>query len=115
MPSWDRLMKKIAADSKYCLGTKIVQKYHFMYNPRLGVHLIDTPGFDDSSDDVFKDIGRFMGKSHLHEAKLSGVLFLYNVTVSNFSFDNFSILANRGVKLAAFVARLCVISLCSFI
>ena len=59
-----------------------------MYTPEVTVHLIDTPGFDDtdkSENDILKDVVYFMENLHKNNIKLSGIIFLHDLTVSAFN------------------------------
>jgi chromosome segregation ATPase len=54
-----------------------------MYNKNLRVHLIDTPGFDDtnrSDVQVLQDIAHWLGGSFKHGIRLSGVVFLHRIS-----------------------------------
>ena len=56
-----------------------------MYNRTLRVHLIDTPGFDDSerSDvQVLQEIAHWLSKSFKLGTRLSGVIFIHRISDS---------------------------------
>lgn len=80
----------IALCGKLCLillilGTEIIYQYDFMYNTGVRVHLIDTPGFDDTGKtetEVLKDLLRFLHELQIDKIKLSGILCLHNLAVS---------------------------------
>ena len=77
---WD-----IAANTIDSVGSEIIYLYDFMYNPEVRVHLIDTPGFDDTSRldrDILKDILHFMQELHIDNIQLSGIIYLHDLTVS---------------------------------
>jgi hypothetical protein len=53
-----------------------------MYNPTLRVHLIDTPGFDDtnlSDVQILQNIAHWLSMSFKHGIKLSGIIFLHRI------------------------------------
>jgi len=59
-----------------------------MYTSEVRVHLIDTPGFDDtriSDTDILKDILHFMQELHIDNVQLSGIIYLHDLTVSVFN------------------------------
>ena len=54
-----------------------------MYNPTLRVHLIDTPGFDDtnvSDAQVLQNIAHWLSMSFKYGIKLSGIIYLHRIT-----------------------------------
>jgi hypothetical protein len=54
-----------------------------MYNPQLRVHLIDTPGFDDtnrSDVEVLQDISAWLSTSFAKGTKLNGIIFLHRIS-----------------------------------
>ena len=54
-----------------------------MYNPTLRVHLIDTPGFDDtnvSDAQVLQNIAHWLSMSFQNGIKLSGIIYLHRIT-----------------------------------
>lgn len=60
-----------------------VEDYTFMYNDSLRVHLIDTPGFDDSTrkdTEVLRDIAGWMGVTYDKGIRLSGIIYLHNIS-----------------------------------
>jgi hypothetical protein len=71
-------------------GTKLVQEYTFTYkdgknNTDILVHLIDTPGFDDTNKndaEVLKDIANWLNTTYQNETLLSGVLYLHRISDS---------------------------------
>jgi len=53
-----------------------------MYNSTLRVHLIDTPGFDDtnlSDVQILQNIAHWLSMSFKHGIKLSGIIFLHRI------------------------------------
>jgi GTP-binding protein EngB required for normal cell division len=64
--------------------TKEVESFTFMYSDKIRVHLVDSPGFDDtnkSDADVLKDISNWMASSYKEKNQLlSGILMLHRVS-----------------------------------
>jgi hypothetical protein len=53
-----------------------------MMSPSLRVHLIDTPGFDDTDrkdTDVLRDIAGWLGVSYKNKKRLSGMIYLHRI------------------------------------
>ncbi|KAL7940286.1 hypothetical protein V8C42DRAFT_356358 [Trichoderma barbatum] len=72
---------KIGHDLKSC--TADVEDVEFMLNDRVCVHLIDTPGFDDtnrSDAQVLQDIAYWLSESFKQGTKLSGMIYLHRIT-----------------------------------
>jgi len=64
-------------------GTADVEDVSFMYNRNLRVHLIDTPGFDDterSDVQVLQDIAHWLSTSFKHGIRLSGIIFIHRIS-----------------------------------
>jgi hypothetical protein len=69
-------------------GTQVVQEYTFVYKDKkdganIRVHLIDTPGFDDTNrkdTEVLKDIANWLSTRYQEKTLLSGVLYLHRIT-----------------------------------
>lgn len=60
-----------------------VEDFSFMWNDRICVHLIDTPGFDDTKrkdTDVLRDIAGWMAVTYKKKIKLSGIIYLHRIT-----------------------------------
>jgi hypothetical protein len=54
-----------------------------MYNPALRVHLIDTPGFDDTNKkdvEVLRDIAGWLGVTYKKKILLSGLIYLHPIS-----------------------------------
>jgi hypothetical protein len=54
-----------------------------MYNKNLRVHLIDTPGFDDtnrSDVQVLQDVAHWLSKSFENGIRLSGLIFIHRIS-----------------------------------
>ncbi|KAH8747508.1 hypothetical protein BGZ57DRAFT_807112, partial [Hyaloscypha finlandica] len=63
--------------------TADVEDVDFMYNKNLRVHLIDTPGFDDtnrSDVQVLQDLAHWLSGSFKYGIRLSGVVFLHRIS-----------------------------------
>ncbi|KAM0256388.1 hypothetical protein ACHAQJ_005039 [Trichoderma viride] len=72
---------KIGHELKSC--TTDVEDVTFMLNNGVCVHLIDTPGFDDtyrSDTQVLQEIALWFSKSFKQGTKLSGMVFLHRIT-----------------------------------
>jgi hypothetical protein len=66
------------------LGTESIEEYHFMYTPDIKVHLIDTPGFDDShrSDrEILLQLVDWMSQSHGPMTQVSGIIYFHKISV----------------------------------
>jgi hypothetical protein len=66
----------------YLTETREVNAYSFMYKPNVRVHLIDTPGFDDSNrtdTDVLRDIAGFLGTAYQQNIRLSGLVYCHRI------------------------------------
>ncbi|KAF2191640.1 hypothetical protein K469DRAFT_340270 [Zopfia rhizophila CBS 207.26] len=62
--------------------TSRVEDFDFLYSPSLRIHMIDTPGFDDtnkSDADILTDIADWLGRSYKQGVHLSGILFLHPI------------------------------------
>ena len=54
-----------------------------MYNSKVRLHLIDTPGFDDthkSDTDVLRDIAAWLGTTYRNGILLSGIIYLHRIS-----------------------------------
>jgi hypothetical protein len=64
------------------LGTAKPEDFRFRYGSTTVV-LIDTPGFDDthrSDGDVLSDIGFFLASTYKNGVRLSGIIYLHDIT-----------------------------------
>jgi hypothetical protein len=64
-------------------GTREVEDFTFPTENGLQVHLIDTPGFDDtnkSDTEILRDIGDWLATSYRAGTRLSGILFLHSIS-----------------------------------
>lgn len=60
-----------------------VEDFTFMWNDKIRIHLIDTPGFDDTKrkdTDVLRDIAGWMAVTYTNKIKLSGIIYLHRIT-----------------------------------
>ncbi|UKZ79073.1 hypothetical protein TrVFT333_006824 [Trichoderma virens FT-333] len=72
---------QIGHELKSC--TTDVEDVEFMLNDRVCIHLIDTPGFDNtnrSDVQVLQDIAYWLSISFKQGTKLSGIIFLHRIT-----------------------------------
>lgn len=63
--------------------TSEVEDWTFMYNSVLRVHLIDTPGFDDTNKkdvEVLRDIAGWLGVTYKKKILLSGLIYLHPIS-----------------------------------
>ena len=63
-------------------GTQVCKAYKFDYKGTT-VHLIDTPGFDDtrkSDTDVLKDIAGWLLVAYRDNIRLSGMVYLHSIS-----------------------------------
>ncbi|PTB58148.1 hypothetical protein M431DRAFT_78458, partial [Trichoderma harzianum CBS 226.95] len=71
---------KIGHNLQSC--TADVEDVEFMFNDHVCVHLIDTPGFDDTSRsdvEVLQNIAVWLSDSFEHGTKLSGIIYLHRI------------------------------------
>ncbi|KAL6805346.1 hypothetical protein J3E68DRAFT_433382 [Trichoderma sp. SZMC 28012] len=71
---------KIGHNLESC--TADVEDVEFMLNNHVCVHLIDTPGFDDTSRsdvEVLQNIAVWLSDSFEHGTKLSGIIYLHRI------------------------------------
>lgn len=69
----------LLADS---IGTDKCESYTFKYGNST-IHLIDTPGFDDtrkSDTDVLRDIAGWLVLAYRHDVRLSGMVYLHSIS-----------------------------------
>ncbi|KAI1680562.1 Outer membrane protein [Pyrenophora tritici-repentis] len=62
--------------------TQEIGEFAFMLSANLRVHLVDTPGFDDTDrkdTDVLRDIAGWLGVSYTNKKRLSGMIFLHRI------------------------------------
>ncbi|EXJ72935.1 uncharacterized protein A1O5_04084 [Cladophialophora psammophila CBS 110553] len=101
--SWELLVPAKAHLSSFCTGkppeelkighglescTTVVQGYSFICkdkrdNANILVHLIDTPGFDDTNKndaEVLRDIANWLNTAYQNKIVLSGVLYLHRIS-----------------------------------
>ena len=60
-----------------------MEDFTIEHDDKLRVHLIDTPGFDDthkSDTDILKDLASWLAQSYQRDERLSGVLFLHSIS-----------------------------------
>ncbi|RFN48650.1 putative zinc finger c2h2 [Fusarium flagelliforme] len=63
--------------------TDKVEVYSFKYSPGVTIHLVDTPGFDDTNrqdSDVLRDISAWLSKSYTEKILLNGILYLHRIS-----------------------------------
>ncbi|KAK0510284.1 hypothetical protein JMJ35_007678 [Cladonia borealis] len=63
--------------------TADVEEYTFVYKARYKVHLIDTPGFNDTTlqdIDVLRKISSWLSAAYANDIKLSGIIYLHKIT-----------------------------------
>ena len=64
-------------------GTRDVQVHSFAYSPGVVVHLVDTPGLDDTNrkdSDVLREISAWLSESYSHKILLNGILYLHRIS-----------------------------------
>jgi hypothetical protein len=67
--------------------TQEIKLYTFHFNKKK-IHLIDTPGFDDTfrtDTDVLKDLAYWLAKSYGNGFKLTGIIYLHPITATRMS------------------------------
>jgi len=75
-----------------------------MYNPKTRVHLIDTPGFDDTTHaemDILKEIADYMNRAARSKTLLSGIIYFHDLSVSS------AILESLSLRKSKYRAREC--------
>ncbi|KAJ4138391.1 hypothetical protein NW768_002215 [Fusarium equiseti] len=63
--------------------TETVETFSFDYSPGVTIHLVDTPGFDDTNRQdsaVLRDISAWLSKSYTEKVLLSGILYLHRIS-----------------------------------
>lgn len=63
--------------------TADVQDISFMYTDRLRIHLIDTPGFDDTNKsdvEILQNISHWLATSFENKIRLKGIIFLHRIS-----------------------------------
>ncbi|KAJ4172808.1 hypothetical protein NW754_003013 [Fusarium falciforme] len=63
--------------------TRNIEVYRFTYRPGLTVHLVDTPGFDDTNRQdgaVLGEISRWLSKTYTGQIYLSGILYFHRIS-----------------------------------
>jgi hypothetical protein len=60
-----------------------VAEYTFVYKNKYMIHLIDTPGFDDTrrkDTEVLRDISTWLGNAYSADIFLSGIIYLHRIS-----------------------------------
>ncbi|KAH7002413.1 P-loop containing nucleoside triphosphate hydrolase protein [Ilyonectria destructans] len=63
--------------------THIVQVYSFSYKPSITIHLVDTPGFDDTNkhdSDILREISSWLSESYTYKILLNGILYFHRIS-----------------------------------
>ncbi|UZP37034.1 hypothetical protein NXS19_004850 [Fusarium pseudograminearum] len=63
--------------------TATVEVFSFDYRPGVTIHLVDTPGFDDTNRQdsaVLRDISAWLSKSYTEKVLLNGILYLHRIS-----------------------------------
>ncbi|OBS23311.1 hypothetical protein FPOA_03860 [Fusarium poae] len=63
--------------------TETVEVFSFEYSPGVTIHLVDTPGFDDTNRQdsaVLRDISAWLSKSYSEKVLLNGILYLHRIS-----------------------------------
>ncbi|KAF4992333.1 hypothetical protein FDECE_13748 [Fusarium decemcellulare] len=63
--------------------TRNVQIYSFSYRPGVTIHLVDTPGFDDTNkqdSEVLREISAWLSESYAHHVYLNGILYFHRIS-----------------------------------
>ena len=87
------------------VGTADVEDVPFMFNSSLRVHLIDTPGFDDTHRpvvEILPDITHWLARSFELGVKLSVIVFLRKIgdtRLPGLPGRNLMMLRNYAVKV----------------
>jgi TolA-binding protein len=64
-------------------GTQEIGVYSFQYNKTIKVHLIDTPGFDDTNRSdfhVLEEIASFLSRSYKDNMVINGIIYLHRIS-----------------------------------
>lgn len=67
--------------------TSMVEDWTFMYNRYTRIHLVDTPGFDDTNKkdvEVLREIASWLVVSANNDILLSGLVYLHPMTDNRF-------------------------------
>ncbi|KAM5379363.1 hypothetical protein ACJZ2D_004061 [Fusarium nematophilum] len=73
----------LAGDADRLPGTRVVQVYSFSYRSGVTIHLVDTPGFDDTNrhdSDILREISSWLSKSYTQKILLSGILYFHRIS-----------------------------------
>ncbi|KAJ0116799.1 hypothetical protein J7T55_009950 [Diaporthe amygdali] len=68
--------------------TKLTDVYQFHHKVHGTIHLIDTPGFDDthaSDAEVLREIASFLSSTYQTKVKLSGIIYLHRISDNRIS------------------------------
>lgn len=68
--------------AKSLVGTEKVEDYVFQLDQYI-VHLIDTPGFDDtdkSDSETLAEVAIWLANSYRSQIRLTGILYLHRIT-----------------------------------
>ncbi|KAF2996324.1 hypothetical protein E8E14_002361 [Neopestalotiopsis sp. 37M] len=61
--------------------TKLTCAYKFRHKTQGDIHLIDTLGFDDTSDaNILREIASFMSRAYQKNVKLAGIIYLHRIS-----------------------------------
>ncbi|KAL7907856.1 P-loop containing nucleoside triphosphate hydrolase protein [Trichoderma velutinum] len=72
---------EIGHDLKSC--TTEVGAYSFRYNEQQTIHVIDTPGFDDTNrpdSEILQEIALFLAALYASKVRLAGLIYLHRIT-----------------------------------
>ena len=72
---------EIGHDLEAC--TSRVQVYTYDHSPSIRIHLVDTPGFDDtnrSDTEVLREIAAWLTDSYSNKIRLNGIIYLHRIT-----------------------------------
>ena len=65
------------------IGTQQVIEYPFIWKTGVTVHMVDTPGFDDTNrtdTEVLREIAAWLTETYANNIKLSGIIYLHRIT-----------------------------------
>lgn len=64
-------------------GTHSIASYSFVHGGRLRVHVIDTPGFDDTyrtDADILREVAAWLSDTYEKDVHVTGMIYLHRIT-----------------------------------
>jgi predicted GTPase len=80
---WSTSSTTLEEETNASIGTTQIKPYSFVYANQYRIHLIDTPGFNDSKRrdvDVLQDLTFWLFNTYQDGIKLHGLIFMHQIT-----------------------------------